>query len=37
MRCIEAVAGGLASFGLEVDGEGAVSAMLTSLQRDVVL
>ena len=33
MRCVEAVAGGLSTFGHEVDGEGAVSAMLTSLQR----
>jgi alanine-glyoxylate transaminase/serine-glyoxylate transaminase/serine-pyruvate transaminase len=32
MRCVESIAGGLASFGHEVDGEGAVSAMLTSLQ-----
>ena len=36
MRCVEAVAGGLASFGQEVDGEGAISAMLMSLQRDGV-
>jgi alanine-glyoxylate transaminase/serine-glyoxylate transaminase/serine-pyruvate transaminase len=33
MRCVEAVAFGLASFGGTVDGEGAVGAMLASLQR----
>jgi alanine-glyoxylate transaminase/serine-glyoxylate transaminase/serine-pyruvate transaminase len=32
MRCVEAVAGGLASFGTPVDGERAVSAMLEALQ-----
>jgi len=35
MRCVEAVAGALASFGNDVDGEAAVSAMLTSLQSGV--
>ena len=35
MRCVEAVAGGLSSFGHAVDGEGAVRAMLTSLQSEV--
>jgi alanine-glyoxylate transaminase/serine-glyoxylate transaminase/serine-pyruvate transaminase len=35
MRCVEAVASGLASFGHAVDGEAAVSAMLTSLQDGV--
>jgi alanine-glyoxylate transaminase / serine-glyoxylate transaminase / serine-pyruvate transaminase len=34
MRCVEAVAGGLSSFGIAADGEGAVRAMLTALQRD---
>jgi alanine-glyoxylate transaminase/serine-glyoxylate transaminase/serine-pyruvate transaminase len=34
MRCVEAVAGGLASFGHEVDGEGALSAMLAVLQTE---
>ena len=32
MRCVEAVAGGLQSFGAAVDVQGAVSAMLASLQ-----
>ncbi len=32
MRCVEAVAFGLTSFGNAVDGEGAVGAMLASLQ-----
>ena len=32
MRCVEAVASGLNSFGLTVDGEGAVGAMLKTLQ-----
>jgi alanine-glyoxylate transaminase/serine-glyoxylate transaminase/serine-pyruvate transaminase len=32
MRCVEAVAGGLASFGHAVDGEAALSAMLAALQ-----
>jgi alanine-glyoxylate transaminase/serine-glyoxylate transaminase/serine-pyruvate transaminase len=32
MRCVEAVAGGLASFGTVVDAEGAVTAMLAALQ-----
>lgn len=32
MRCVEAVAGGLASFGAAVDAQGAVVAMLASLQ-----
>jgi len=32
MRCVEAVAFGLASFGHSVDGEGAVGAMLATLQ-----
>ena len=35
MRCVEAVAGGLQSFGIAVDGEGALSAMLRTLQSDV--
>jgi len=34
MRTVEAVASGLASFGGAVDGEGAVGAMLSSLQAD---
>jgi alanine-glyoxylate transaminase/serine-glyoxylate transaminase/serine-pyruvate transaminase len=34
MRCVEAVAGGLASFGNAVDGEGAVGAMLKTLQSE---
>jgi len=34
MRSVEAVAGGLASFGSTVDAEGAVSAMLAVLQAD---
>ena len=32
MRCVEAVAAGLASFGLAVDAEGAVGALLKALQ-----
>jgi len=32
MRTVEAVAGGLAGFGLEVDAAGAVSAMLATIQ-----
>jgi alanine-glyoxylate transaminase/serine-glyoxylate transaminase/serine-pyruvate transaminase len=32
MRCVEAIASAVASFGHAVDGEGAVSAMLASLQ-----
>jgi alanine-glyoxylate transaminase/serine-glyoxylate transaminase/serine-pyruvate transaminase len=35
MRCVEAVAGGLQSFGIAVDGESAVSAMLRTLQSEV--
>jgi len=35
MRCVEAVAGGLASFGIAADGEGAVRAMLETLQAEV--
>ena len=35
MRCVEAVASGLVSFGHAADGEAAVSAMLTSLQDGV--
>ncbi len=34
MRTVEAIAGGLSSFGHEVDGEGAVSAMLATLQAE---
>ena len=33
MRCVEAVAGGLGSFGLEVDADTAVQAMLRELQQ----
>jgi alanine-glyoxylate transaminase/serine-glyoxylate transaminase/serine-pyruvate transaminase len=32
MRCVEAVAGGLASFGGAIDGDAAVDALLTTLQ-----
>ena len=32
MRCVEAVAGGLTSFGLAVDAEAAVAALLKALQ-----
>jgi alanine-glyoxylate transaminase/serine-glyoxylate transaminase/serine-pyruvate transaminase len=35
MRCVEAVAGGLSSFGIAADGEGAVREMLTTLQSEV--
>ena len=35
MRCVEAVAGGLSSFGIAADGEGAVRAMLRTLQSEV--
>ena len=35
MRCVEAVAGGLASFGTPVDAEGAVTALLAVLQTEV--
>jgi alanine-glyoxylate transaminase/serine-glyoxylate transaminase/serine-pyruvate transaminase len=35
MRCVEALASGLSSFGIAADGEGAVRAMLTALQSEV--
>ena len=35
MRCVEAIASGLATFGHAADGEGAVRAMLASLQEGV--
>ena len=35
MRCVEAVAGGLSSFGMTVDGEGALRTMLRTLQDGV--
>ena len=35
MRCVEAVAGGLATFGTPVDAEGAVTAMLAVLQKEI--
>jgi alanine-glyoxylate transaminase/serine-glyoxylate transaminase/serine-pyruvate transaminase len=35
MRCVEALASGLASFGIAADGEGAVRAMLKALQSEV--
>jgi hypothetical protein len=35
MRCVEAIAGGLSSFGIAVDGEGALRGMLRTLQDGV--
>jgi alanine-glyoxylate transaminase/serine-glyoxylate transaminase/serine-pyruvate transaminase len=35
MRCVEAIAAGLSSFGIGADGEGAVRAMLKTLQSEV--